>query len=94
MNLASSAWRPLHSGLVEGDVYEPLKTGGLVLMNPKIGQGGRLRGYIRETASRKELLGPVDRASILSGGQLYGYGDQLLDLLVGCQHSNDIDSHL
>lgn len=60
-------------------------------MKPILAPGGKLRGYIRETSNGKELLAPGGRLlgyynektdhTLLPGGSLYGYGDQLMDLL-------------
>ena len=54
--------------------------------------GGKLRGYIQEIGDRKILLAPGGRVlgyyirstdiTILPGGALVGFGDQLMSLLV------------
>ena len=60
-------------------------------MKTILGPGGRLRGYIQEIGDRRILLAPGGRVlgyyirstdiTILPGGALVGYGDQLMDLL-------------
>jgi hypothetical protein len=60
-------------------------------MQTIIGPGGKLRGYIRECGDRIELLAPGGRVlgyylassdqTIRPGGQLVGYGNQLMTLL-------------
>ena len=60
-------------------------------MKPILGPGGKLRGYTRKTSTGKTLLAPGGRVlgyynentdqTLLPGGSLYGYGDQLMDLL-------------
>jgi hypothetical protein len=60
-------------------------------MKPILGPGGKLRGYIRYIGNRKELLAPGGRLlgyydeekdqTYRVGSILYGYGDQLVDLL-------------
>jgi hypothetical protein len=60
-------------------------------VTPIIGPGAKLRGYVRHVAKRKELLSATGRVlgyydeekdqTILPGGRLYGYGDQLMALL-------------
>lgn len=60
-------------------------------MKSIIGPGGKLRGYIRESGDRTELLAPGGRIlgyylassdqTILPGGRLVGYGNQLMTLL-------------
>lgn len=60
-------------------------------MKQIIAAGGKLRGYIRETGERKELLDSggmvlgyydsVKDQTYLPGGRLFGFGDQLMSLL-------------
>ncbi|MEI6782661.1 MAG: hypothetical protein WCQ21_17260 [Verrucomicrobiota bacterium] len=60
-------------------------------MKPIIGAGGKLRGYIKESDDRIELLAPGGRMlgiylvssdqTIRPGGGLVGYGNVLLTLL-------------
>ena len=60
-------------------------------MKPIIGSGGKLRGYLRETGDRIELLAPGGRVlgyyligadqTIKTGGSLVGYGNLLMSLL-------------
>lgn len=60
-------------------------------MRTILAPGGKLRGYVKETAEGKQLLAPGGRLlgyyladkdeTLLPGGKLYGYGDQLMDLL-------------
>jgi hypothetical protein len=62
-------------------------------MRTILGPGAKCRGYIQETSTGKQLLAPGGRLvayydsqkdqTILAGGNLYGYGDQLMDLLEG-----------
>lgn len=60
-------------------------------MTPITASGGKIRGYIKEVGNRKELIAPGGRVlgyydedkdqTILSGGRLFGLGDQLMTLL-------------
>jgi hypothetical protein len=60
-------------------------------MRTILAPGAKVRGYIKEVGDRKELIAPGGRLiafydeekdqTILAGGRLYGYGDQLADLL-------------
>ena len=60
-------------------------------MRTILGPGAKLRGYIKETSEGKQLLSAGGRLlgtynenidqTLLPGGSLYGYGDQLMDLL-------------
>ena len=60
-------------------------------MRTILGPGGKLRGYVRESGDRKELLsaggrvlGYYDETNNMTyetGGRFVGYGDQLIDLL-------------
>ena len=60
-------------------------------MRPILGPGGKVRGYIQESSTGKQLLAPGGQVlgyyneerdqTMLPGGRFYGYGDQLMDLL-------------
>ena len=60
-------------------------------MKPIIGAGGKLRGYIKESGDRIELLAPGGRLlgiylassdqTIRPGGGFVGYGNELMTLL-------------
>lgn len=60
-------------------------------MKPIIGRGGKVKGYVVETSTGKTLLAVGGRVlgyynentdqTLIAGGSLYGYGDQLMDLL-------------
>lgn len=60
-------------------------------MKPIQGPGGKLKGYIKETAEGQDLLAPGGRllgkyieskdVTLLPGGVFYGYGNQLMLLL-------------
>lgn len=64
-------------------------------MKPLIGPGGKLRGYIRESGDRRELLAPGGQVlgiylgdkdqTVRPGAIFFGFGDQLMALL----ESND-----
>ena len=63
----------------------------MVTTKPILGAGARLRGYLRESADRVELLSAGGRLlgiylklhdqTIRAGGQFVGYGNQLMTLL-------------
>lgn len=60
-------------------------------MRTILGHGGKLRGYIRDTSTGKELLSPGGRLlgyylenedkTLRPGGSLHSYGDCLTELL-------------
>lgn len=60
-------------------------------MKPILAPGGKCRGYLKEVGNRKELIAKGGRLiafydrtkdqTVLSGGQLFGFGDQLMALL-------------
>jgi hypothetical protein len=60
-------------------------------MNPILGTGGKVRGYLKETANGQTLLAPGGRVlgyydegsnrTMTAGGILIGYGNVLLTLL-------------
>ena len=60
-------------------------------MRPILGTGGKVRGYIRESGDKKELLAPGGQLlgyynettdqTLYPGGRLYSYGDCLMELL-------------
>ena len=60
-------------------------------MNPILGTGGKVRGYLKETANGQTLLAPGGRVlgyfledknmTTTPGGNLVGYGNILLTLL-------------
>ena len=60
-------------------------------MNPILGSGGKVRGYLRETSTGATLLAPGGRvlgyynestnSTTDAGGSFIGYGNQLLVLL-------------
>ncbi len=61
------------------------------MVKPILGPGAKVRGYLRESGDRIELLSPGGRLlgiylvmhdhTIRPGGQFVGYGNQLLVLL-------------
>ena len=60
-------------------------------MNPILGTGGKVRGYLKETSNGQTLLAPGGRVlgyyveeknmTMTPGGTLVGYGNILLTLL-------------
>ncbi len=60
-------------------------------MQPILGPGGKIRGYLKEVGHRQELLAPGGRLlgyydwkknqTTKAGGIFFGYGNQLISLL-------------
>lgn len=60
-------------------------------MNPILGSGGKVRGYLKETSNGQTLLAPGGRVlgyfnentdiTTNAGGRIIGYGNVLLTLL-------------
>jgi hypothetical protein len=63
----------------------------MLFMNTILGEGGKVRGYVKENGNGKTLLAPGGRTlgyyledknmTVTPGGTLVGWGDQLLTLL-------------